>query len=311
MPTPVDKKQFGKYVLLTAAYNEEAHIDRTIQSVLSQTLLPRRWVIVDDSSTDGTDRIVSRYAEKYDFIKPLRVTKKTGHNFGAKVLALKKGEEWLSGLDYKFIGNLDADISLQKTYFEDLIRHFTENPDLGLASGFVYEDDGAGFHSRWFNSASNVPHAAQLVRRECYEAIGGYAVLKYGGEDWYAQTSAKMKGWRVESIPEFKIFHHRHTGASSKPLRNTFRLGRMDYSFGSDPLFEMMKCVRKVKDKPYFLNAMTRFVGFALCFFSGEQRAVSGEFAAFLQNEQRARMTSLLNKRVPRVSVNDRDRQVL
>lgn len=283
------------YVLMTAAYNEEAYIERTIQSVLSQTLRPRRWVIVSDNSTDRTDAIIQRYADAHDFIRFLRVVKKEGHSFRSKVIALKRGEELLRGVEYEFVGNLDADISLEGSYFENLTNHFVLHPEIGIIGGFVHEDDGAGFQSRWFNSTANVPHAAQLVRRECYEAIGGYAVLKYGGEDWYAQTCAKMKGWKVESIPQFKIFHHRHTGASSRPVRNAFRLGRLDYSFGSDPVFEVVKCVRRFKEKPYLLVAVARFAGFAGCYLRLEERAVPQEFAAFLRNEQRSRVISLLN----------------
>lgn len=300
----------GPYVLMTAAYNEEAYIEKTIQSVVSQTLRPRMWVIVSDNSADRTDQIVQRSIDKYDFIKLLRVSKKEGHNFGAKVIALRKGTELLRGLEYEFIGNLDADITLESTYYEELLQYFRTNQELGLASGFVHEDDGSGFRSRWFNSVRNVPHAAQLVRRECYEEIGGYAVLKYGGEDWYAQTCAKIKGWQVESIPTLKVFHHRHTGASAHPIRNTFRLGRLDYSFGSDPLFEIVKCIRKLKDKPYLLASLTRFLGFAWCYLSREEPSVPTEFAAYLRTEQRGRVSSLLNSSVYNILVGDRDRQV-
>jgi poly-beta-1,6-N-acetyl-D-glucosamine synthase len=296
MQTSVNKKQFGPYVLMTAAYNEEAYIEKTIQSVLSQTLLPQRWVIVSDNSTDRTDQIAERYAAKHDFIRVLHITRKPGHNFGAKVVALRQGEELLRELGYDFIGNLDADLSLENDYFEELIKQFSVHSRLGIASGFVHEDDGSGFKSRWFNTVNNVPHAAQLVRRECYEQIGGYAVLKYGGEDWYAQTCAKMKGWQVESIPRLKIFHHRHTGASSHPIRNAFRLGRLDYSFGSDPIFEIMKCVRKMKDRPYLLAGITRITGFIWCYLCGEKRPVPEEFVDFLRREQKSRLFSLFNR---------------
>ena len=306
-----EQHQPGAYVLLTAAYNEEANIENTIRSVVGQTVLPRRWVIVSDNSTDRTDQIVQGYAEKYDFIQLLRVTKKPGHNFGAKVIALQKGNELLAGTEYEFIGNLDADITLEPGYFAELIRRFGANPALGISSGFVYEDDGGGFQSRWFNSVSNVPHAAQVVRRECYVAIGGYAVLKYGGEDWYAQTCAKMKGWQVESIPELKIFHHRATGAGSHSVANAFRLGRMDYSFGSDPLFEVVKCIKKFKDKPYFVAALTRLLGFAWSALSGEKKAVPQEFEAFLRKEQRSRFSSLFGSQASQLSVNGKNRQVL
>jgi glycosyltransferase involved in cell wall biosynthesis len=56
------------YVLVTAACNEEEHIERLISAVLSQVALPTRWVIVSDGSVDSTDEIVTRYATLHPFI---------------------------------------------------------------------------------------------------------------------------------------------------------------------------------------------------------------------------------------------------
>ena len=126
------------YVLMTAAYNEEANIERTIKSVLSQTLLPARWVIVSDGSSDRTDEIVQSYTEKHGFIRFLRVARAPGRSFGSKVRALHAGSEILKDVRSDFIGNLDADVSVPPSYFEDLIAHFERRPTLGLAGGFVY-----------------------------------------------------------------------------------------------------------------------------------------------------------------------------
>jgi poly-beta-1,6-N-acetyl-D-glucosamine synthase len=290
------RQKSGSYVLMTAAHNEEAFIEGTIWSVLSQTILPQRWVIVIDNSSDRTDEIVERYARQYDFIRFLRITRASGYSFGAKVRALHKGFELLENLSYDFIGNLDADISLEPSYFEQLVRHLRQNHTLGLVGGFVYENSRRGYRSRRINDAHNVPHAAQLVRRECYDAIGGYTVLKYGGEDWYAQTKARMLGWHVESFPQLKIFHHRHTGASSSPLRNAFRLGKMDYSFGSDPAFEVIKCLHRVNEKPYVLATLARLAGFIWPRITREQREAPTEFAAFLRREQQERLFSLFKR---------------
>ena len=43
------------------------HIENTIRSVISQTTLPEKWVIVSDNSTDNTDHIVRHYEEEYSF----------------------------------------------------------------------------------------------------------------------------------------------------------------------------------------------------------------------------------------------------
>ena len=50
-----------KYVLITPARNEAKFIELTLKSMVAQTVLPLKWVIVSDGSTDGTDDIVKKY----------------------------------------------------------------------------------------------------------------------------------------------------------------------------------------------------------------------------------------------------------
>ena len=79
------------YVVITPARNEEAHIERLIESVVAQTVRPRRYVIVSDGSTDRTDEIVQRLADEHDFITFVRAGDEAGagagKNFGSKVFA--------------------------------------------------------------------------------------------------------------------------------------------------------------------------------------------------------------------------------
>ncbi len=285
------------YVLMTAAYNEEAHIQRTIEAVLAQTLLPERWVIVSDGSIDRTDEIVRDYASKYDFIRFIRVDRRPGRSFRSKVIALRTGSKLLEDMSFDFIGNLDADVSVGRSYFEHLIVRFEKCPPLGLAGGFVYEETSGTFRSRRVNRVYSVAHAAQLLRRECYEGIGGYAVLEFGGEDWHAQTSAKMKGWGVQAFPDLMICHHRHTGEGDNLLRHKFRQGRMDHSFGSDPVFEVLKCLERLPEKPFLAGGAARLMGFVWSYVCREKRPVSDEFIAFLRREQKQKVLSLLASR--------------
>jgi hypothetical protein len=281
------------YVLMTAAHNEEAFIEKTITSILSQTVLPSRWIIVSDGSTDKTNEIVQRYADQNSFISFLKLTRPPGRNFGSKGLALEQGGKLLEGVSFDFIGNLDADVALEPAYFETLIQQFERDPQLGIAAGFIYEEQNGEFQNRSANRVDSVPHAAQLVRRECYESIKGYQVFKYGGEDWYAQQCAKMNGWHAEAMPALKVFHERHTGAAGSLLKHQFRLGRLDYSFGSDPIFEVMKCALRVSEKPLFLGAMTRLIGFVWSALKTEKRPVSDGFVSFLRKEQMTKVRGI------------------
>jgi poly-beta-1,6-N-acetyl-D-glucosamine synthase len=291
------ERTIPSYALMTAAYNEAAHIEKTIQSVLAQVVRPQRWVIVSDGSTDGTDEIVRSYALQHDFIRFMRMSRPPGHSFRTKVVALQAGQEHLFEVPFEFIGNLDADITVAPTYFEDLIERFHQNPKLGLAGGFVCEEVHGEFQGRTSNRTHSVAHAAQLARRECYEAIGGYQVLEYGGEDWHAQISANLKGWETEAFPDLPIYHLRHTGTGTNLLRSSFRLGKLDYSFGSDPLFEAIKCSRRVASKPVVLGALLRFLGFAWLSLRREKRPVSQEFMSFLRFEQKARVAGMFRRK--------------
>src|SRR5437879_10796937 len=96
-----------QYVLITPAHNEEAFIEKTIQSVVSQTGLPAKWVIVDDGSTDSTASIVARYLAIYDWIDILKIPKRMERSFAAKVHAFNAGYERVKGLEYDVLGNLD------------------------------------------------------------------------------------------------------------------------------------------------------------------------------------------------------------
>ncbi|PYY11206.1 MAG: hypothetical protein DMG61_19875 [Acidobacteria bacterium] len=287
-------QQKPKYVLMTAAYNEAAYIQQTLDSIVSQTIRPERWVIVSDSSKDGTDEIVQSYARRYDFIRFLRISRPPGRNFHSKVMALHKGATLLEDATYDYIGNVDADISLDASYFERLIEKFQVRPGLGLTAGYVYEGDNKEFRVRRSNRIHQVCHAAQLVRRECYEAINGYAVLRYGGEDWYAQTSARMKGWDAEPVPELRIFHHRSTGGADGQLRSCLRCGKLDYSMGTDPLFELVKCARRITSSPFLIGALARLAGFVWLYLSREPKEASPELCAFLRKEQRQRFFAFL-----------------
>lgn len=292
-----EMKVGGKYVLVTAAYNEGENLEKTIESVLAQTRLPERWVIVSDGSQDATDEIAQKYANRHDFIRFLRMVREPGRGFGSKVLALRSGAESLRGLAYSFIGNLDADITLEPTYFENLLNRFGLNPQLGLAGGFVYEKIGGEFQSRRFNRTYSVAHAAQLVRRECYEQFGGYAALEYGGEDWHAQTSARMNGWEAQSFPDLRVFHHRRTGEAENLVRHKFRQGRMDYALGSDVIFETFKCLERVFEKPFLIGSLARLAGFGWSSARRERKPVSAAFITFLREEQRSKLKAIFGGR--------------
>jgi Glycosyl transferase family 2 len=292
--TTRQETRLAPYVLLTAAFNEEGSVGRTIESVLAQTVLPARWAIVSDGSTDHTDEIVRGYCARHSFIRPLRVESTQARGVVRKVNALNLAYRQMRDVEYSFLANLDADVSFNGRYFETLLERFRLDPALGISGGFIYEQRGGEFKSRLSNNIRSVAHAAQLVRRACYEAIGGYVPLEYGGEDWRAEVSARMRGWHVQAFSDLKVMHHRPTGTADRLLHHCFRQGKMDFSVGSHPVFEFLKCARRIPEQPIAIGALARLTGFCWSSAKNEPRLVSRQFVSFLRNEQKQRLKHLL-----------------
>jgi len=284
------------YAVITAVRNEAAHIDRTIRAVLAQDVRPARWAIASDGSTDDTDTIVAAHSQRHPFIVLVRVDGDANRNFGSKVRALHAAEAALIGCDYDCIANLDGDITFGPAYFSTLLERLRQDPRLGIAGGWIHEDYGRGFVPRRQNMAAMVPHAVQCVRRTCYEEIGGYAPLRYGGEDTCAVVEAQMRGWRVQAFDDLPVRHYRRTASAGSVLRNRFRQGRADQALGYAPWFEVLKCARRLLDPPVIVGSALWLSGFAWSYVTAKARPVSPEFVAFLRSQQRAR---LVNPRQP------------
>jgi glycosyltransferase involved in cell wall biosynthesis len=282
------------YVLITAARNEGPYIGKTIGSVVRQTILPLKWVIVSDGSTDSTDEIVRSCASRHTFIEFVRRRSDCERpNFASKVHAFHEGYRRLNGLSYQFIGNLDADITFDAAYYEEMIARFRTNPSLGIAGGFIYESIRGRFRNRPTNRSHSVAGAIQLFRRECFEAAGGLYPLEVGGEDAHAEIMARMAGWQVQAFPGHVVFHHKSGGSVRGFLRENIRQGYVDRALGSHPLFEIAKCVRRAKGRPYVLGAFFHLTGYILARFWRDS-AVDRDTARYVRQQQLNRIYSIL-----------------
>ena len=207
----------NNYILITPARNEEKYIRKTIESVISQTLLPKQWIIISDGSTDHTDDIVCEYEKKFNFIRLLKITGDARRNFGSKAKAVMFAYNKFKDRDFEFVGNLDADIVLDIGYYEGIINRFLNDDRLGCAGGIRY-DYCKGKFKKVQVYKNSVGGPIQFFRRKCFEEIGGYMPLKYGGIDAVAENTAKMLGWEVLTFPELIVHHLRCTGTAGKSL---------------------------------------------------------------------------------------------
>jgi glycosyltransferase involved in cell wall biosynthesis len=286
-----------KYVLITPARNEADLIEGTIKSVLSQTQLPVKWVIVSDGSTDGTDEIVKKYADQSGWIQLVRMPERAERNFAGKVYAFKAGQECLVDTAYDVIGNLDADLTFGPDHFEFLMERFVEDSNLGVA-GTPFQDDSMQYDYR-FASTEHVSGCCQLFRKECFEAIGGYRPNKTGGIDLVAVITARMKGWKTQSFLERHTVHHRKIGSANRydGIRGAFKDGQRDYSFGCDPLWQLSRCIYRLFGRPpYLVGGSLCFAGFFWSMLTRAEIVVPPDFVTFRRTEERRRLRSIVGR---------------
>jgi len=284
----------SKYVLITPARDEAAFIELTIQSVIRQTLLPVKWVIVSDGSTDGTDEIVKKYAAAHSFMELLRMPERRDRSFSGKACAFNAGYERVKEFDFEVIANLDGDISFDPEYFAFLLRKMSENPSLGVGGTAFEEIVGQPYYNYHIVGLDHVSGQCQLFRRRCFEDIGGYVPMKLGGIDYVALTAARMKGWKTRTFTEKTFTHHRKMGtAQTGLLKSKYKLGLKDYVFGGHPLWELFRAAYQMTKKPFIVGGLALGTGYFLAALRREERLISLEMIAFRRREQMQRLRRL------------------
>ncbi len=292
-----DTKEIMKtrYVLVTPAYNEEKFMDGLIQSVIAQTILPLKWVIIDDGSADATYDIIKRYQGQHSFISCIRLNRdKVVSYYSRRTNAVLLGIKEIKNMEYDFLAVLDADITIEPNYFEGIMQEFDRDPKLGIAAGiFRYVINGrlqTALTDRLCTSGSH-----QVFRRECYDQIGGYVSLKYGGDDSLVDIMARMYGWKTSNFNEYPVVQNRivGTGDGKSVLGARFYQGLTDYGIATHPVFMIAKCLRRAfLEKPYILGGMAKLAGFLSGYLRREERQMLPEAISFVRKEQIKRLFS-------------------
>jgi glycosyltransferase involved in cell wall biosynthesis len=282
-----------KYVLITPARNEERFITKTLDSMVAQTILPERWVIVDDGSTDRTTEIIEKYATRYPWIEVIHRSQRLDRSFAGKVQAFNAGLERARSLQFDIIGNLDADLSFDPDYLEFLVQKFSEHSNLGVA-GTPFLENGYDSAIDSFEGENHVAGGCQLFRRQCFEDIGGYTPNRAGGIDWIAVTTARMKGWKTRSFREKRFHHYRALGtAESNMIAALFSYGEKDYYLGNSPVWQVFRVTYRMTKRPFCVGGLALLSGYVWAALRRTQRPVSRELIRFHRGEELKKLKAI------------------
>ena len=283
-PTPITRS-------LPPCATRDDYLPKTIDSVTSQTLQPRKWIIVNDGSTDNTKQIIDEAAKQYSWIqgvhRPDRGYRKQG---GGVIEAFYDGYKLIADAPWDFLVKLDGDLSFDGNFFESCLGQFTADPKLGIGGGTVCcLKDGAWVAEVHHDPRFHVRGATKIYRRQCWEQIGG--LLKAPGWDTVDELKANMLGWETRTFAEILLLQLKDTGSADGAWRNWVKNGLANYVSEYHPLFMTAKCLKRMFAPPYILGAVGLGYGFLSGYFRRIPRAGDSALAHYVRGQQLRKLT--------------------
>jgi len=280
-----------KYYIVIPSYNEEALIPLTLQSLISQTVLPSKIVVVNDNSTDKTAEIVLEFAKENPFITLVNKTSENIHLPGSKVIqAFQKGFETLDE-NYDLIVKIDADLIFPANYFETVIKHFESDSTIGMAGGFCYIEKNGDWVLENLTDKDHIRGALKAYRKECFQQIGGLKPAM--GWDTVDELLCKFYNWKVVTDESLHVKHLKPTGANyNKTAR--YKQGEAFYTLGYGFWITAIASAKlaMMKKKPFlFLDYIQ---GFWKAKSGKKPMLVNPEQAKFIRNYRLQKMKEKL-----------------
>ncbi|MFG6685645.1 glycosyltransferase [Mariniflexile sp. HNIBRBA6329] len=200
------------FYIIIPAHNEASSIGLTLDSLVKQTLQPKRIVVVNDNSTDDTQDIVEGYSAKYSWIQLVNSKSSNEHLPGSKIInAFYKGYETLDER-YDVLCKFDADLIFPSNYLEQLAIHFTADKHIGMAAGFCYIEKNGAWVLENLTRKDHIRGALKAYKKDCFLQIG--KLKPSMGWDTVDELLAKFYGWKLVTDESLHVKHLKPTGIS-------------------------------------------------------------------------------------------------
>lgn len=208
--------------VVVPAFNAERTLERTLRSVVEQSVAVAEIVVVDDGSTDSTAEVARRFARTDDRVKLV------SQSNGGAPAARNAGIDAAVG---EFIAFVDADDVWLPHKLERQLEVFARHPEVGaVQSGAIHVDDNLNplfarpcvpgpMDPLEILRFRNLPafSTTLVLRRTALDVIGGFDVSLAILEDWEFSLRASVRSvfWSVE---EPLALYRQHPGNRSRDL---------------------------------------------------------------------------------------------
>jgi len=270
----------SKYIIVTPVKNEIKYFPLTVDSMLKQSILPIKWIIVNDGSSDGTEKIIQKLGQNYEWIEVINLEDKEKRKPGGEYVA-SFGINRVDFDNIDFFVRMDGDLQFDQDYFLNIFFEFERNPKLGIASGVCYVNE----NGKWVEEKTPRFHtrAIKTYRVACYKSIGG--VETYLGFDTIDEIKANMLGWETRSLTNLKINHLKKT-QSSQGTKAYLNVGIAAYNAAYHPVYVLALAIHKLFNKPYLKGSLTLLWGFFSGYIYKIPRNISDDYKAYIRKQQ-------------------------
>jgi len=278
------------YIIITPVRDEAQYIEKTIQSVTSQTVPPSQWFIVDDGSTDGTSELLDTHAAQTSWIHAIHMDNRGYRAPGGGVIdAFYAGYSLLQDGQWDFIVKLDGDLSFAPNYFEQCFEIFEAEPALGIGGGTICQlENGQLKLDSVGDPPFHVRGATKIYRSACWEEIR--PLERAPGWDTVDEVKANMYGWNTRTFANLTLIQHKPTGGVDGEWRNWLKNGRANYFTGYHPLFMIAKCIKRTFCNPPLLGSIALWTGYCSGYLRRIPQVPDKNVIRYLRRQQMRRL---------------------
>lgn len=275
-----------KYIIITPVRDEALYIEKTLESVLCQTIQPSQWIIVDDGSSDGTSEILDKRTTQINWINVIHKENRGFRAAGGGVMeAFYAGYTVINDECWDFIVKLDGDLSFPPDYFEKCFKIFESEVELGIGGGTICQfENGQLRVDSMGDPPFHVRGATKIYRRACWEKIKPLVIAS--GWDTIDEVKANLHGWTTRTFADVNLIQHKPTGVADGFWRDRFKNGRANYLTGYHPVFMLAKCIRRAFRRPFFFESLALLAGFCTGYLMGVPQVQNDEAIHYLRQQQ-------------------------
>ncbi len=279
------------HVVVTPFRNEESCLPRSIEAMISQSILPSEWVLVDDFSTDGSKKIVEDAMSKFPWIKLVSFHANSPRSRGEKIARLFNYGVKSIDHDWEFCSKIDADMILPEGYFRQILEEFENEENLGIASGncFIHRRGDKVIEKV---EPSHTRGGLKTYRRECFESIGG--VMEMDGWDGIDNAICLHQGWITKNVEGLLAEQTRDTGKKYGSLGESYKTGVKSHIMGYSWAYLVAKSIFQMPRKPRLIGSFLILMGFIASKITRVENMGDKAVMANLRKFQRKRLKEII-----------------